>query len=89
MRKQLKHHSLALASLHRTILWTRSRLDWLAEGDANTGFFHSHARYRKSKNYITKLQVQDQTFTTHDEKEDAIWEFYHKLLCNRSRERRC
>lgn len=47
LRKQLKHRSLAIASLQRTIMRTRSRITWLVERDANTEFLHSHARYRK------------------------------------------
>jgi hypothetical protein len=36
-------------SLERTIARTRSRLQWLREGDANTSYFQHHARYRKKK----------------------------------------
>lgn len=36
LRRQLKHHALALASLHRIIVRARSRINWLSEGDANT-----------------------------------------------------
>lgn len=61
---QLKHLLLALESLHRTILRTRSRIDWLSEGDANTRFFHPHARYQKPKNFIAKLHDGDMVATT-------------------------
>jgi hypothetical protein len=47
----LKKHSLALASLKKTIVRLRSRISWLSEGDANTKLFHMHARFRK-KNFI-------------------------------------
>lgn len=80
MRRQLKQHSLALASLHRTIMRARSRLDWLSEGDANTSFFHAHARYRKRKSFIASLRVGDQLLTTEEEKEEAVWHFYNELL---------
>lgn len=68
LRRQLKQHTLALASLHHTILRARSRLEWLADGDANTSYFHAHARYRKRKNYIAKLQVGSDIVTTHEQR---------------------
>lgn len=80
LRQLLRHRSLALASLHRTIVRAKSRITWLAEGDANTNYFHSHARYRKRKNYIATLMVDDRTLTSHEEKEQAIWEFYNSLI---------
>lgn len=59
MRKNLKLHCLGLASLERTIARLRSRVLHLKDGDANTKFFHQHARYRKKK-IISKLHVGDQ-----------------------------
>lgn len=79
LRRRLKQHALALASLHRTIVRAWSRLDWLSEGDVNTSFFHAHARYRKRKNFIAKL-VGDQLLTSHEQMEDVVWEFYSTLL---------
>lgn len=81
LRRRLKHHSLALASLHRTIIRAGSRIDWLAERDANMNFFHIHARYWKWKNTILKLQEGDRILTSEEEMEEAIWEFYNSLLC--------
>jgi hypothetical protein len=49
LRRSLKHQSLALASLERIVARVRSRLHWLKEGDANTAYFHHHARHRKIK----------------------------------------
>lgn len=80
LRRQLKHHALALASLHRTIMQARSQLDWLSKGDANTSFFHAHASYRKSESFIPKLQVGDQLLSTHEEMDSAVWDFYTNLM---------
>jgi hypothetical protein len=59
LKNALKKHSLALASLMRTIARLRSRIGWLKDGDANTALFHAHARYRKSKNFIPKIVTED------------------------------
>jgi hypothetical protein len=61
----------------------RSRINWLNSGDANTSLFHSHAWYRKKKNFIAKLQTDDGVLTGHDEKAQAVWEFYAALLGTR------
>lgn len=73
LRRQLRQRSLALASLNRTIARSRSRITWLQEGDANTDFFHGHARYRKRKNYIATLKDGDTILSSQDEKEEALW----------------
>lgn len=56
LRQRFKPHCLALASLNRTIKRIRSIIDWLQDGDANTQFFHSHARLRKHKNFIASIR---------------------------------
>ncbi|KAM0922155.1 hypothetical protein ACQ4PT_006380 [Festuca glaucescens] len=56
-RKLLKRKLLGLASLERTIARQRSRITWLAEGDACTKFFHLHANHRRRKNFIAQLKV--------------------------------
>jgi hypothetical protein len=71
LRCQLKKHTLGLASLERTMARLRSRLNWLKEGDANTAYFHHHARYRKHKNFIAKFKVDDQIITDQEEKKEA------------------
>lgn len=66
--------------MQRTIARTRSRIDWLSEGDANTGFFHAHARYRQKKNYIAKLKCGDNIVFQQEDKEEAVWNFYQGLI---------
>jgi hypothetical protein len=56
---KLKLHALALSSLDRTMARLRSRLNWVKEGDANTSYFHQHARCRKRKNFMAKIKVGD------------------------------
>ena len=88
LRNNLKKHSLALASLLRTIARLRSRIGWLKEGDANTRLFHQHARYRKKKNFIPKLHEGDQVITKHEEKAAVVLDFYDNLIgteCARER----
>jgi hypothetical protein len=53
----------------------------LDEGDANTALFHSYARHRKRKDFICKLTTEDGQFlSSHEEKEDNIFDFYSSLL---------
>jgi hypothetical protein len=81
----LKKHSLALSSLLCTIARLRSRITWLIEGDANTSLFHSHARYRKKKKFISKLVYEGRTVTSHEEKAQMLLNFYSNLIGSRER----
>lgn len=72
LRKQIKQHCPALTSLQRTIARLCSRVLWLGEGDANTGFFHSHARYWRRKNFIAKLKVGERIVTNQEEKQEVV-----------------
>jgi hypothetical protein len=81
LRNNLKKHCLALTSLSRTIARLRSMIGWIKEGDANTALFHAHARYRKSKNFITKVVMADgQVLTAHEKKAVEFDNFYCNLL---------
>jgi len=80
LKNNLKKHSLALASLSRTIDRLRSRIGWLREGDANTKLFHLHARHRKRKNFIGRLISGDRICTSHQDKAEVINNFYENLL---------
>ena len=83
LNNNLKKHCLTLASLKRTIVWLRSRINWLKDGDANTKLFQLHARHRKRKNFIGKLVSEDQIYTNHADKASIIDDFYNSLLGTR------
>jgi hypothetical protein len=80
LKNSFKKHSLALASLKRTIARLRSRIGWLREGDANTKNFHLHARHRKRKNFIAKLTIKDHIYTKHEDKAALVDLFFDNLL---------
>jgi hypothetical protein len=58
-------------------------ITWLREGDTNTGLFHSHTRYRKKKNFISKLVDEGRTVTSHEEKAQVLLNFYFTLVGSR------
>ena len=80
LRRKLKQHCLTLASLERTIARLRSRVRHLKEGDANTAFFHKQASFRKKKNFIAKLVVEDQVFTAQQDKHNILYEYFDGIL---------
>jgi hypothetical protein len=80
LKNRLKKHSLLLSSFKRTMARLRSRITWIKEGDANTKFFHIHARHRKRKNFVAKLIEGDHILTEHGEKAAAVDQFYNNLI---------
>jgi hypothetical protein len=58
----------------------RSRILWLKEGDANTKFFHLHARHRKRKNFVATLVDGDEILTSHEDKAAAVDGFFSNLI---------
>lgn len=76
LRNELNLKCLGLASLNRTILRQRS----LAEGDANTKFFHLQACHRKRKNVITSLNVEGTELAHNEEMAPALFYHYDSLL---------
>jgi hypothetical protein len=53
--------------MERTIARLRSRIKYLKEGDANTKFFHMHARFRKKRNFISYLEEEGSVVTNHED----------------------
>jgi hypothetical protein len=49
----------------------------LKEGDANISYFHHHARYRRRKNFMTRVKVDDRIIIEQEEKKEAVWNFYN------------
>lgn len=59
----------------------RSRVDWLCEGDRNTGFFQAKARQRTRTNKITALKRPDGSIcTAQEELEEMAVTFYQQLF---------
>lgn len=52
-------------------------------GDANTEFFHLHARHRTRRNFIAQLHDHDRVVTSHDDKVAFLHCFYSNLLGSR------
>ena len=80
LRCKLKKHCLVLASLERTIARLRSRIRYLKENDANTSFFHKQAGFRKHKNFIPKLVVEDRVVTAQEDKHQILLEHFEGIL---------
>lgn len=79
-RRELKRHCLVLSSLERTVARLRSRIRYLKDGDANTALFRSQARFKKQKNYISKVIHNDGMAITQKDKQGAFLEYYDDLL---------
>lgn len=72
--------SLALALLSRTIAWSRSRIRFLEERDANTKIFHLQACHRSRKNNIPAIEHEGRWFSAEEEKQDLIFNYYNTIL---------
>ena len=58
----------------------KSKFIWAKEGDANTKLFHSLMNAKKAKNVISKIELENESFT--DIEEDVVREitgFFHSL----------
>jgi hypothetical protein len=58
----------------------RSRITYLAEGDANTKFFHLQACHRCRKSHIASLKVDDVLVMHDDAKTQAVFEHFNDIL---------
>ena len=72
--------------LREEIMWRqRARIQWLAEGDSNTKFFHRKASARKAKNRIVELQRPDGTMCKEEhEMAGMATSFYSNLYASES-----
>jgi hypothetical protein len=80
LRAHLKQTYLGLASLERTMARQRAKIAWLREGDANTAFFHQHAAYRRQKNVIHSLRVDNAIVSDHAAMAGATFAHFDGLL---------
>lgn len=82
MRRTPKLCCLDLDSIQRTIARQRARITYLAEGDANTKFFHLQACHRSRKNHIDKIKVDNSFLVEDGEMADAVYEHFNQILGN-------
>ena len=80
LRGKAKASCLGLASLMRTIIRQRSRITNIAEGDANTKYFHLQACHRKRKSHIDKIFAGDSILIQEAEKANAFHAHFDDLL---------
>lgn len=65
------------------IMWRqRSRIQWLAEGDGNTKFFHQKATTRRRRNHISQLTRPDGSICTDEDKIGSMATEFYKNLYN-------
>jgi len=80
IRANLKRRSLGLASLSRSIARQCSRIRFLADGDANTRFFHLQSCHRSRKNHIVSALHDGNWVAAEESKADLIFNYYNELL---------
>lgn len=75
---------MAELCLREEIMWRqRARIQWLAEGDNNTQFFHRKASARKAKNRISELQRADGTVCANEhEMASMATSFYSNMYAS-------
>jgi hypothetical protein len=66
--------------MERTIARQRAPVRYLAEGDANTKYFHILARGRRRRNLITSIQQDGVTVTTADDIARAFYDHFWAIL---------
>jgi hypothetical protein len=80
LRKTLKLRVLGLACLARTIARQRSRILFLAEGDANTKFYHLQACHRSRKSRIDSLHVQGGEVISDAAMADTLFDYFNSII---------
>jgi hypothetical protein len=80
LRKTLKLRVLGLACLARTIARQRSRILFLAEGDANTKFYHLQACHRSRKSRIDSLHVQGGEVVSDAAMADTLFDYFNSII---------
>jgi hypothetical protein len=80
LHRRVKRHCLSMSSLERTIAHLRSRIKYLKGGDTNTILFRNQAGFRKKKNFIPKLMLEERVVTSHEEKQDIMFDYFSDLL---------
>lgn len=80
LRSELKHKCLGLSSLDRNIARQRVRVRHLAEGDANTKYFHLLARGRRRRNVTTWLKVDEAFTSSHQAMEKALFDHFSRVF---------
>jgi len=63
-----------------SLLVRSHRVCHLKDGDAHTTFFHKQASFRKRKNFIAKLVVEDEVFTAQQDKHNVLFEYFDGIL---------
>lgn len=79
---ELKVKCLGLASPNKTIVRQRSKITFLAEGDANTKFFHLQACHRRRKNTLCSLRVGESELVENEQMAAALFSHYDAILGN-------
>ncbi|WVZ77498.1 hypothetical protein U9M48_025357 [Paspalum notatum var. saurae] len=79
-RASLKHLCLGLSSLERTMARQRARVRHIAEGDANTRYFHILARGKKKRIFIPQLKIDGVQVADHEAMEQAVFSHFQGVF---------
>jgi len=62
------------------LLRQRARISYLADGDANTKFFHLQACHRSRKNHINKLHIDEVVLFRDEEMADVTFNHFNAIF---------
>lgn len=69
---------------HEECYWKqRAKTFWLAEGDANSKFFHNFASTRRKANFISKLQTEEGTVTNETDMHKVVLDYFRGVFGER------